>query len=364
LNAYVIGGTGVLSSGVVRRLVGAGHTVTILTDGRGPLEEPAGVARHMVMDRMEMPARKEVRSALQSADIVVDCICYTKAHARALSAAMDGAGGHLVVISTTLVYPPSATPLKPDAVSTNYQALGRYGARKFEMERCWRFEHRGAPVTVLRPPHVVGPGCELGVVPLHNRDVLLSSLIRRGQPLILAGGGEQRMNLVSADDVGRVVCGVAGRAVAFGKTYNCANPDPVTALEYFETIAARLGADLTVVRLPKALLSSAGWGWEQVASSRLLDTSGLRSDVGFVPNTSLDAAIGPALDYLLSSPDREAQIHQADPSFDADRYCEVLHRLEAELRAGASGVVETLRLLASMRYRTPVDLRMNPRHGA
>src|SRR5262245_61675387 len=128
MNVLVIGGTGSLSSAVVRQLLEAGHEVTIFT--RGQRAVPEGV-KVITGDRRDHAAFVE-RLAGSRYDAVVDCICYRLEDAEADVRAFAGSGAHLLMISTDFVYGPERT--LPMNEETPRNAMGPYGQGKVDCE--------------------------------------------------------------------------------------------------------------------------------------------------------------------------------------------------------------------------------------
>jgi hypothetical protein len=77
------------------------------------------------------------------------------------------------------------------------------------------------------------------------------------------------------------------------------------AREYFETIGRLLGHSVTIKNRPLGSLWEEQHGWVLTTLPHLYDVEDLRRDVGYVPATSVEAAIVEALaHYPSTSPDR------------------------------------------------------------
>ena len=351
MRILVIGGTGVLSRAIAVSAAAEGHEVTIVTDGRGPLPEPARVALHIQVDRRDHTALASAVATFHGWDLVVDTVGYTADDAEGLLTAIRGKTPHIIAISSAVVYDRRSTmPLKPDAPIAPLIELGGYGAGKVRMESVWRraWQSEDCPVTILRLPHVLGIGCELGAVPLHNRDPGLAARILQRRPVLLADGGRQVFQVVYNEDVARGILASAGNEFTFGKIYNCAHPEPLTGREYLEAVADALGVELRVKEVSTDAVRASGWGWELCAVSRVLDVESLRAEIGVVPSTPPRQAIRTVLDYLIQQ--RDALLREPssylDPAIDID--------------PEYPNVVDVLARCAAQRPRSPIDLRMNP----
>ena len=352
MQILIIGGTGVLSRTIAIEAIDRGHQVTILTDGKGTLPEPVGLEQHIKVDRNNATELKQALAdtGVESWDLVVDAICYRPAQAESLLSAIDGKSQHSIVISTAILYDPSINrPLQTDDRLATDLELGKYGREKVAMEQIWlqAWERNSRPVTILRPPHILGAGAELGIIPLHNRDRDLINRLKNHQPLLLSNGGKQMMQVVNSKDITQVILAAAGNHKTFGKIYNCANPAVITGRQYFETIAELLNVELKVKEISTEAVVSANWGWAITTISRILDMTSLQQDIGYTPSTHLKEALRETLDYLLVT----SQDYQSPDSS--------LLEIEAALDTDKNNLHEVLSIAAQTRDRLPIDIRMN-----
>jgi nucleoside-diphosphate-sugar epimerase len=346
MRILIIGGTGVLSREIAVQSIAAGHQVTILTDGKGHLAEPNGLEKHIQLDRNDLDALKKAVSFSKQWDLVVDTICYNPEQAAGLLKAIGDRSKHIIAVSTAILYNKelSSSLSTNNSIATDLE-LGSYGKGKIAMEQVYLQSNQ--PVTILRPPHILGAGSELGIIPLHNRDLQLINRLRNHQPLLLADGGRQQMQVVYSADIAKVILAAAGNSKTFGKIYNCANPQIITGHEYFKTIADLLGVDLQIQEIPKETIWSSNWGWVITTVSRILDMTSLQEDIGMVPSTPLSEALIPTIAHLLKtgrdyeSPDRS------------------LTEIEFELASGSANLAQVLSDCIERRGRTPIDQRMN-----
>jgi nucleoside-diphosphate-sugar epimerase len=353
MNVLLVAGTGLLGREIANAMVGAGHSVTVLSNDAEPAL--AGVQRYNCVladrnDATEM-ARALEQTGLRTWDLVVDVASYHAKHASILLSLLGNACSQLIVISTTFVYSPNAPlPLKEDSPLGTPEELGGYASNKALMEKVWIDAWRSAhfPVTILRLPHTLAPGCMLGAVPLHNRDPHLVARLRSGRPVFLADGGRQLFQVVSGTDVGSAIVRLAGKERALGNIYNCASPEIHTGRSYFETIAELLGLPLQIRNVPAEPIAKSGWGWELSLFSRIYDLSVLERELDWLPNTSLREALKPCLTSNLHGGTSENG-QMPDP----------LEALDRELHTTSETACRLLRMIASTRDSTIIDRRMN-----
>ncbi|MEU6759492.1 NAD-dependent epimerase/dehydratase family protein [Streptomyces sp. NPDC046685] len=110
----VIGGSRYFGKLLVKRLLAAGHPVTVIN--RGSLRPPSGV-EHLVVDRNDEAALRAALGA-RTFDVVVDQVCYTPVQAAIAARAFAGRTPRYVMTSTIEVYDPATAPLPAVAPGT------------------------------------------------------------------------------------------------------------------------------------------------------------------------------------------------------------------------------------------------------
>jgi nucleoside-diphosphate-sugar epimerase len=353
MQVLIIGGTGVLSRSIAQFAIISGHEVTILTNGLGELPVPMGIKQHLIVDRNDHTAfQSELAKAnVAKWDLVVDAICYNEHQAESLLTVIQDKSEHTIIISTAIIYDPKLDGiLTPDSPIASDLELGKYGREKVKMETVWMNAWRTNqhPVTILRPPHIIGEGALLGVVPLHNRDPYLISRLSNQQPLIVADGGRQIIQVVFNEDIVKVIFMACGKSRTFGKIYNCANPQLLTGRKYFEAIAHLINVPLSIKNIPSEVIWKSNWGWSSTTVSRILSMNSLYEDIGFIPNTPLEVAIKVSLNYLLMN--SQAQIDSPNIH---------LKKINDELERSHNSLKLSLTNYEKERLKSSVDLRMN-----
>ncbi|MFH8487799.1 reductase [Streptomyces longisporoflavus] len=103
----VIGGSRYFGKLLVRRLVAAGHHVTVINRGSTP---PLPGAEHLVADRDDENALLTVVGS-RTFDVVVDQVCYTPVQAAVAARVFRGRTARYVMTSTIEVYDPATAAL-------------------------------------------------------------------------------------------------------------------------------------------------------------------------------------------------------------------------------------------------------------
>ena len=196
-NILIIGGTRYFGKRLVRRLLDAGHRVTIATRGRAA-DDFGDRVRRLVVDRRDAEALRRA-AARGDHDLVVDQMCYSPLDARRGVDAFAGRAGRYVMTSTIEVYRP-LVGVRPGPFAEHELPLDgadgldvdprwddpawaetRYGDGKRRAE-AWLARDGRIPVVAVRLAHVLGgPDDFTGRLARHLRAA------RAGRPLALAG---------------------------------------------------------------------------------------------------------------------------------------------------------------------------------
>mmetsp|Transcript_3886 Transcript_3886/g.7803 ORF Transcript_3886/g.7803 Transcript_3886/m.7803 type:complete len:363 (+) Transcript_3886:58-1146(+) len=292
----VVGGSGLMGAPTVRRLVDQGHHVVVLTRGReqgqgtaGKRPELASLAKRIVCDRGDADEFKKVLSDPDCPRIVVDFAAMLPEHIEAVLAAHgERPLDHYVFISTNMVYPGGpekmdisslAAPVSEDRADIELAELApdSYGGRKLKCEAllqrafaCERF-----PVTVLRPPAVVGPGCDHRHERLQRHVEGLPPLAPRPRAVLATQPG--RFRVAYSGDVAQTVSAVIARGRSVhGEAFNVACDDSLTLSEYVAAMAQAAGCELA----PAAPEDPSSRNYELQG---LIDISKAQTVLGFQP---------------------------------------------------------------------------------
>jgi nucleoside-diphosphate-sugar epimerase len=309
MKLLVIGGTGFMSSALVEAFVEAGHAVTILTRGQRPVAFPASV-RCLTADRQDTSAFRDAVAG-QTFDAVFDAICYTPQHAQQDIDLFAGQVGRLVMISTDFVYTVGPRPL-PIPEDTPREAPTDYGRNKALSEDLFFAANDRLPVTILRPPHIIGAGGLFGTGSLQGRDASLPARLRRAEPILLLDGGALLIQPVDRADIAAACLAVLTSQATAGQAYNMAGPEAVPTRRYYELIADILGVELRVACLPSDVFLTAYPDRASFARHRVYSHDKLIRDGGFRPSKPLEQSLREMLIWLEANPPAGADAPATD----------------------------------------------------
>ena len=254
MKVLIIGGTGLISTGITDILLDRGVEVTHYNRGLRSREFEGRVTT-VVGNRYDH-AQFELQAAeLPTFDCVIEMIGYDPEDVRSLLRAFGGRTGHLIFCSTVDVYarPASAYPVKESEPFR--PAAWDYAQKKAQCEAIlWEwYEREGRPLTVLRPVHTYG---EQGAV-LHTFGGSSYHLdrLKKGKPIIVHGDGSSLWSSVYRDDAAEAFANAVCNPIAFGKAYHLPGDECVTWNQYHEIVAEAIGAPKPkLVHIPTDLL--------------------------------------------------------------------------------------------------------------
>src|SRR4051812_48826719 len=102
MRVLIIGGTGLISTGIVKHLLARGADVTMVNRGKRENMLPGKIGQ-IIGDRNEFAAFEE-RFADERFDVVIDMICYTPEQAASAVRAFSGRCEQFIFCSTVCTY--------------------------------------------------------------------------------------------------------------------------------------------------------------------------------------------------------------------------------------------------------------------
>ncbi len=240
VKALIIGGTGLISTGIVKALKARGAEITVFNRGTTD-DRLGGDVRRLHGDRNDFPAFENAIAGSGAWDVVIDMICFTPGQTESDLRAFAGRCGHFIFCSTVCSYGNTQTVIPTDEHCAQ-RPHSDYGRNKLACEQIFlrAGENGKMPVTVFRPSHTYGPG---GVI-INNLGWAPSFVdrLRRGRPIIVSGDGHGLWQSAYSEDVGVGFASAAGRSQCFGQAYNIVGDDVFTWDQYTQRTAAAIGA--------------------------------------------------------------------------------------------------------------------------
>lgn len=287
MRVLIVGGTGLISTGITRQLVARGDEVTLYNRGQRAAEIPEGV-QQITGDRNHFARFEAQVEGAGTFDAAIDMVCFEPAHAESAIRAFRGRVGQYVFCSTVDVYtkPAAHYPVREDAERAPSPSFP-YAFSKAGCERLLEDAHaRGdLNVTVIRPAWTYGEGGSI----LHTFgwNTYYLDRLRRGRPIIVHGDGTSFWVACHRDDVARAFVGAVGSKEALGRAYHVTGEEWLTWNAYHQIVAEALGAPPpALVHIPTDLLGqvapkAAEWCVENFSHNNVFDNMRARAELGF-----------------------------------------------------------------------------------
>jgi nucleoside-diphosphate-sugar epimerase len=284
MRVLIVGGTGLISSSIVRILQEAGEEVWIVSRGQSGRPVPRGV-KAIVTDRTSASFADEIDAA-PAFDCVIDMVCYEPVEAQGAVRAFAGKTGQYILTSTVDVYrkPASRYPYREDEP---YGGIGAYALNKVACEQIVREAHErtGFPATIIRPAATYGDRH----APVHTfgRSTTYLDRLRRGMPIVVHGDGSSMWSGCHADDVAQAFVGAMTNPSAIGRCYHATGEEWLTWNDFHAAVARAIGAPAPhLVHIPTdALVVLAGeratLARDNFQFNNIFDNSAARTELGF-----------------------------------------------------------------------------------
>ena len=247
MKVCLLGGTGNISTSIVRLLLEQGHEVICANRGRsGP---PPEGARWLQIDRTDR-ANFEGLIQAEKFDAAIDMICFTAADAESSLLAFRGVGV-FVQCSTVATFGIEYDWL-PATEDHPLRPITSYGRDKAAADAVYlRAFHREAfPVVIIKPSTTYGP--QQGLTRQIAWDYSWIDRIRKGKPILVCGDGNALHQHLHVDDAALGFAGALTHPNCIGQTYNLVRREYVTWADYHRTAMRVLGREAELVGVPFA----------------------------------------------------------------------------------------------------------------
>jgi nucleoside-diphosphate-sugar epimerase len=251
MRVLVIGGTGLISTGIVKALLARGHEVTVFNRAKRKSRLPEGVT-YLQGDRKDYPAFESAMREIEC-DAVIDMIAFAPEDTLSAIRAFRGRVRHFIHCSTVCTYGVTLTRLPADEEEP-LRPISAYGRNKVACDQALLEAYRddGFPATIFKPSHTYGPGGPL--IRQLGHDPYFIDRLRQGKPVIVAGDGGTLWQSLYCDDAGVGFAAAVGSETTFGQVYNIVGREVITWDEYHRRLASAIGCDIKIVHVPSDLL--------------------------------------------------------------------------------------------------------------
>ncbi|MBR1798089.1 MAG: NAD-dependent epimerase/dehydratase family protein [Clostridiales bacterium] len=328
MRALFIGGTGTISTAIVRRLVEElNWEVWLINRGNRTSVLPEGV-HQIIADINDEELVKEKLEGLFF-DTVCEFIGFTVKDVERDYRLFAGKTRQYIYTSSASAYHKPAASYIINEGTTLANPYWQYSRDKIASEEFLMRKYRevGFPVTIVRPSHTYDERhIPLGV---HGKKGFWQVIKRmqEGKPVIIQGDGTSLWTLTFNTDFAIGYTGLMGNRHAIGEAFQITSDETLTWNQIYATIADALGVELHPYHVASDFLAAAGdkYGFDFEGSligdksvSVVFDNTKLKRAVpGMRTEVCFHEGVRRALDYILSHPE---ECQQEDPEF--DEWCE------------------------------------------
>lgn len=251
MRVLIIGGTGLISTGIVKHLNARKADITMLNRGQRENRLDAQ-PKQIVVDRNDFDAFERAVSK-EKFDVVIDMICFNAAQAESDVRAFKGRCGHFLFCSTVCTYGAKVPTHVLVDETFPQEPISDYGRNKVACEKVFLAAHAKGemPVTIIRPSHTYGPGHPL--IDNIEPDPVAWDRVERGLPILCTADGLGLWTSTHRDDCGKLFAYAAMNPKTFGQAYNATRDKVLTWRDYLSQVAAAIGKPAQVIYMP------AGW---------------------------------------------------------------------------------------------------------
>jgi len=309
MRVCVVGGTGNISTSIVKLLVEVGHEVTIFNRGQTP-GAPNGV-KAITGDRKD---RSSFEAAMQAEafDAAIDMLCFDADDAHSALRAFRGVK-HLVYCSTVCTYGVEYDWL-PVSEDHPLRPITDYGRNKVAADRVFLAAHYGEdfPVTIIKPSTTYGPSWPM--LRQISWEAGWVDRVRKGKAIAICGDGRALHQWLYVDDAAPAFVHVLHRDRCIGQTYNMMKRDFGTWIDYHRTAMKVIGREVEMVGVPLVDLLAADVPNPETCETifshnTIYSPERLMRDVPeFCPEISLEDG----LSRVLEAMDREGRVPDSD----------------------------------------------------
>ncbi len=324
IKALFIGGTGTISSAIVRELSQRPEwEVWLLNRGNRADRVPANVHQIICDISNEDDARKKLSG--MEFDVVNEFIGFTLPQVERDYKLFAGKTKQYIYISSASAYnKPSASYVITEG-TTLANPHWEYSRNKIACEEFLMKQYRenGFPITIVRPSHTYDErNIPLGV---HGKNGFYQVIkrMKEGKPVIIQGDGTSLWAVTFNKDFATGYIGLMMNRHAIGEAFQITGDEILSWNQIYQTIADALGVKLNAYHVASDYLSAVGnkFGFDFEGSltgdksvSVVFDNSKLKRLVPQMQTTvPFHAGVRISLDYVLSHPECQKE----DPEFDA-----------------------------------------------
>ncbi len=338
MKALVIGGTGTISTYVVKALLEKGWEVWTYNRARNRDREIDGVNTIYGDIKDEEEAGRKLSSL--TFDTVCEFASYRKEDVeRDYRLFKDKTGQYIFTSSASIYLKPCSDYIIGEGTTTANK-YWLYSREKIECENyLWdKFRNEGFPLTVVRPSHTYSKFSIPVALHGNNGSWAVCKRMMEGKRVLVPGDGTTLWTVTHSLDFASGYTGLMGNRHAIGEAFNIMGDEVLTWNEIYTTLADALGVEFKPSYVSSDFIAKAGkkYGYDfegplkgDKSNTALFDTSKIKRVVpSFTTNILFHEGVRESVEYYFA----HSEMQREDKDFDnfSDRVIEIM--AEAERR--------------------------------
>ncbi len=335
MKALLIGGTGIISMAISKRLIQEGHDLYLLNRGnRNPFStDEVTYIRGDINDEDKMVSLL----ADHHFDVVADFIAFEPSQLERDYRLFKDRTNQFIFISSASAY---QKPLSDYRISESTPLSNPYWAYSRNKIACESYlmdlyRNEGFPVTIIRPSHTYDERYVPLAVEGHKGAWQVLKRIMEDKPVLIHGDGSSLWTLTHNSDFAKGFVGIMDNHHAIGEAIHITSDESLTWNQIYEIIAKTLGKKLKAYHVASDFLTDIseydflGGLTGDKANTVVFDNSKLKRLVpDFVATKRFDQGIKDTIEHVLNTP----ELQKEDLVFDV--WCDkVINVLEEAKKA-------------------------------
>lgn len=337
MKVLFIGGTGIISSSISKKLLESGCELYLINRGNRNQILPSGVNEIKV----DINNEEEVAAKIKGLefDVVADFIAFVPAQLERDYRLFKGKTKQFMYISSASAYQKPLSDYRINEGTPLSNPYWEYSRNKIACEEYLMklYREEKFPITIIRPSHTYDErSVPLGVHGNKGSWQVIKRMIE-GKPVIIHGDGTSLWTMTHNSDFAEGFIGLMGNLHAIGESVQITSDESITWNQIYTAIANALGVKLNAVYVSSSFLDKCspydfnGSLLGDKANTVVFDNSKLKKLVPtFVAKKRFDQGISETIEYVLAH--EECQIE--DKEFDewCDKVVVALDRAIADIK--------------------------------
>lgn len=246
MRVLIIGGTGTISTYVVRKCLEENLDVTILNRGNHRIENKN--LKVIIADISDEDKVKQLIAG-ETYDSVVQFVAYDLTQVKKDIRLFKGKTKQYIFISTASAYqkPPQTYPITENTPLEN--PYWEYSRNKIACEQ-YLMTVKDLAVTIVRPSHTYDSNKIMAIIKRDGFEYALIKRLEANKPVIIPGDGTSLWTITHAADFANSFVELIGNEAAYNESFHITSNKVYTWEELTNIIARSLGVEAKIIYIP------------------------------------------------------------------------------------------------------------------